>query len=255
MSLLVLFDIDGTLLDSAGAGRDALEEALVDVYGTAGPIDELSFAGLTDPCIARHLLTRAGMATGDIDRGLEALWMRYVELLALALEARRGRLRVNVGVEALLDELESLAAAVGLLTGNIARGAFEKLRACGLDRRFGFGAYGSDAEDRDALPAIARARAREATGRPSSRERAWIIGDTPRDIACARAGRMSVIAVATGSYTVEELQAAGADVAVPTLADTAHVISVLVDESRAAPEDARFEELEVAKQESGPGGF
>jgi len=254
VSLLLLFDIDGTLLDSAGAGRDAIEEALVDVYGTAGPIGDISFAGLTDPSIARSLLTHAGLAPAEIDRGLEALWTRYVELLALALEDRRARIRVNAGVEPFLDALETLGAAIGLLTGNIARGASEKLEACGLASRFGFGAYGSDAEDRDALPDIALARAHEATGRRFSRAETWIIGDTPLDIACARAGCVNVIAVATGSYSVEELASAGADLAVSTLSDTAHLVSVLVDESRSVSGSARFAAPDAASEENGPGG-
>jgi len=254
VSLLVLFDIDGTLVDSGGAGRDAIEEALLDVYGTAGPIDEISFAGLTDPFIVRSLLTRAGLMPAEIDRGLETLWTRYVALLAVALEDRRSRIRVNAGVETFLDALETLGAAVGLLTGNIARGAFEKLDACGLARRFGFGAYGSDAEDRDALPDVALSRAHEVTGRRPLRAETWIIGDTPRDIACARAGRLNVIAVATGSYSIEDLVSAGADLAVPTLEDTEHLVSVLLGESRSASEGARFPLPEVASEESGPGG-
>lgn len=259
MGLLLLFDIDGTLVDSAGAGRDAIEEALVDVYGTAGPIDDISFAGLTDPSIVRSLMTRAGVAPAEIDAELDALWNRYVELLVLALEERRARIRVNAGVEAFLDALETLEADIGLLTGNIARGAFEKLKSCGLASRFGFGAYGSDAEDRDALPDIALDRAHEATGRRASRADTWIIGDTPRDIACARAGQMNVIAVATGSYSVQDLASAGPDLTVPTLEDTTDLISVLVDESRTASGSARFAASDVASEESseesGPRGF
>ena len=227
LSLVVLFDIDGTLVDTVGAGRDAIEGALVEIFGTAGPIDELSFAGLTDPWIVRRLMRLAGFDDAEIDARLESLWASYVIRLSDALEGRRSRLRVHAGVFGLLDELERRGAGVGLVTGNIEPGARAKLAACGLEGRFSFGAFGSDAEDRDALPAIALERAPGAIGRVADPRRTWIVGDTPRDIGCARAGGVRALAVATGQFDVAELLALGPDHAVATLKDTATVLELL----------------------------
>jgi phosphoglycolate phosphatase-like HAD superfamily hydrolase len=240
VDVLALFDIDGTLVDAAGAGRDAIEIALIEVFGTAGPIDELPFAGLTDPFIARTLMRHAGFSNPEIDAGLPALWTSYAVRLEAILEDRRAQARVHPGVHDLLSALESLGTAIGLVTGNIARGARHKLEACGIEDRFPFGSFGSDAENRDELPQIAIRRATESTGREYEDDRIWIIGDTPRDIGCARAAGIRVLAVATGSFTRAELEEAGADIALETLADTERVLSVLRDESRGASEHARF---------------
>ncbi|MDX1393912.1 MAG: HAD family hydrolase [Gemmatimonadota bacterium] len=229
MSVLALFDIDGTLVDTAGAGSAAVEVALVEVFGTPGPIDELSFAGLTDPLIVRTLMRHAGFEDHEIDARAPALWAAYTAHLVdrLAEPERRARSRVHEGVPELLDALEVAEAALGLVTGNIAEGARLKLDALGIADRFGFGSYGSDAEDRDLLPAIAIERARAATGTSHDPTRTWIIGDTPRDIACARATGIRVLAVATGSFSVDELVAAGADHAVESLAETDEVLRLL----------------------------
>jgi len=253
VSLVVLFDIDGTLVDTAGSGRDAIEGALVEVFGTAGPIDELSFAGLTDPYIVRQLMLHAGFDDAEIDARLDALWAAYLGRLDAVLASRSSRLRVHPGVAALLDALQRVGAGVGLLTGNIEGGAHLKLGACGLAGRFGFGAFGSDAEDRDALPAIALGRAREALGRLAPPERTWVVGDTPRDIGCARAGGVRVLAVATGQFTVRDLRAIGPDHAVDTLADTELVLALLDGESRAAGEDATLAVGDGAASAAGNG--
>ena len=240
MDVLTLFDIDGTLVDSAGAGRDAIELALLEVYGTAGPINELSFAGLTDPFIVRTLMRHAGLSDDEIDAQLPALWASYERRLEAILVDRAARARVHPGVLDLLAALEGLGAAIGLVTGNIARGARHKLAACGIHDRFPFGSFGSDAEDRDELPAIAIRRARRTMGRAYAADRTWIIGDTPRDIGCARAAGVRVLAVATGSFTRRQLEDAGADVALDSLGDTGRVLDVLSVESRGVAEGARF---------------
>jgi len=227
VSLLVLFDVDGTLIDSAGAGREAIEGALHDVYGTAGPIDELPFDGLTDPSIARTLLRAGGIADARIEAGLDALWATYLARLADSLGARAGRVRALDGVSALLDALAGAGAVVGLVTGNIEPGAARKLDACGLGGRFSFGAFGSDAEDRDALPAIALERATASTGCPFAPDRVWIVGDTPRDVRCARAGGVRALAVASGRYSVAQLAACAPDHVTSSLADTEWVLERL----------------------------
>ncbi len=227
MSVLPLFDIDGTLVDTAGAGRDAIEVALIEVYGTTGPINDLSFAGLTDPFIVRTLMQHAGLSDPEIDAHMERLWEVYADRLKGILRERRERATVHAGVHELLDELERAGATLGLVTGNIADGANLKLAACGIADRFVFGSFGSDAEDRDELPKIAIERARDVTGVEFEPERTWIIGDTPRDIGCARACGIRVLAVATGSFSVAELEEAGADHAFESLRDTDRILGCL----------------------------
>ena len=218
MSLLVLFDIDGTLVDTAGAGRAAIGYALERVYGTTGPIDDLPFDGRTDPGIARDLLRSAGLDDRAIDDSLERLWAAYVDRLRVELKAREREVRVAPGIHELLAELGAAGATLGLLTGNIVEGAREKLRACGLAGRFAFGAFGSDAEEP---------------------HRSWVVGDTPRDIRCARAGGLRALAVATGRYGLDELGRHGPDGAVPTLADTHRVLDLMGVGGRAAVAKAR----------------
>lgn len=231
--MLLLFDIDGTLVHSAGAGRAAIEGAMHAVYGTAGPIDELRFDGLTDPQIVRTLLRAVAWEDEAIDAGLGAVWAEYEGRLVEELAARREEVRPAEGVPALLDLLVARGATLGLVTGNIATGAEHKLAACGLGGRFGFGAFGSDAEDRDALPPIAVARATERTGLRFEPRETWVIGDTPRDVACARAAGVRALAVATGRYSVEELTATGADGVEASLVDADGVLSRLGADARA----------------------
>lgn len=227
---LLLFDIDGTLLSTHGAARRAFERALLDVYGTAGPIDDHDFAGKTDPQIARELLRLAGLADARIDDGLPRLWQGYLAGLADEMNSPDHRTGVMPGVPALLDELERRSddALLALLTGNIEPGAVLKLESVGLERRFRFGAYGSDDERRGRLPAVALSRARDRAGRSFDAADAVIIGDTPYDVACGREAGMRVAGVATGPYTTEQLMTAGADVAWDTLADTAAVVDWLM---------------------------
>lgn len=224
--LVVLFDVDGTLIDAGGAGRHAIERALLRVYGTTGPIDDLPFDGLTDPAIARSLLSAAGVAEARIERDMVALWDAYVECLETRLREAPGSVRALDGTVELLDALAGRGALVGLLTGNIERGAVRKLAACGLHRRFRFGAYGSDDEDRDRLPDVALRRA--AAHHPGvNPARAWIIGDTPRDVRCARAGGLRALGVATGRYSRRALRDCGADYAADSLLDTARILEAL----------------------------
>lgn len=226
---LLLFDVDGTLVRVDGAGREALREALRAVYGETGPIDGFDFHGRTDPAIVRGLLRAVGRDDAWIDRGLPRLWPLYCEALERELAARRGATRPCPGVPRLLAVLEEEPGFVpGLLTGNVEGGAWRKLRACGLDRRFGFGAFGSDSERREDLPAIAVRRARAATGRRFAAHEVVVIGDTPEDIRCARSAGVRCLAVATGRYGVEELAGHGPDAVLDDLADAERALSAVV---------------------------
>jgi phosphoglycolate phosphatase len=222
---LILFDIDGTLLSTDGAAKRAFHATLLDVYGTAGPIDTHSFAGKTDPQIARELLTLAGLAESDIDAGLIRLWDGYLARLAGEL-ATGAQTTVMPGVVPLLERLAQLDehVVVALLTGNIRPGAALKLEAGGIAEHFDFGAFGSDHGARDRLPAIAVERALERTGHVFEGGDVVILGDTPFDVSCGRGIGCRAAAVATGPFRGEQLAEAGADVVWQTLEQTDAVI-------------------------------
>jgi phosphoglycolate phosphatase len=206
MRRLLLFDIDGTLIDTQGAGRAALARAMLDVYGETGPIDEFAFHGKTDPAIVRALLRAVGFTDGEVDGRMSALWSVYVEYLDHELGDRTDGLTICAGVTELLAEAEAAGdLALGLVTGNVEGGAWRKLRACGLADRFGLGAYGSDSEHREQLPPLAMARAHAALGVAFERRAVVVIGDTPEDIRCARSAGVTSFAVASGRYTGDEL--------------------------------------------------
>lgn len=206
---LILFDIDGTLLHTQGAGRRAIHAALLAELGAVGHGD-VRFDGKTDPQIVRELL-RGHPDAGD-DGRIAAVCRRYVELLESELNAPHARPTVYPGALPLLDLLEGRGDAVlGLLTGNVVEGARLKLRAAGIaPDRFRVGAFGSDHADRSCLPAIAAARAAALFARVPRGDEVVIVGDTPSDMTCGRAIGARAIGVATGSYTSDELAAAGA---------------------------------------------
>jgi phosphoglycolate phosphatase len=228
MKRLILFDIDGTLLSTNGAARRAFERALLEVYGTAGPIGSHPFDGKTDPQIARELLMAAGLADPAIDAQLPALYQRYLEGMAREIARPAHRTSVYPGVAPLLDALQARSdVLVGLLTGNIAEGAALKLRSAGLAHYFRVGAYGSDSERRDALPAVAVQRAREHCGQSFSGKDIVVIGDTPSDISCGQSLGVFAVGVCTGSHSRERLVAEGADVVLDDLSETDRVLDIL----------------------------
>ena len=213
--LLLLFDIDGTLVSGAtDAHRDAMHEALLKVHGvdaTRVMRRPLAPAGRTDPEIARAILLDAGISAERIDDRAddvrEQCCRAYARLCPDDLSAT-----VLPGVSALLERLSARPAArLGLLSGNYELIGRLKLARAGLGRHFpsGQGAFGSDAEDRAALPAIARRRA-GTRGTPHRRELTAVIGDTPRDIACARADGVRCVAIATGPFAPDQLSGADA---------------------------------------------
>jgi phosphoglycolate phosphatase-like HAD superfamily hydrolase len=229
---LVLFDVDGTLLWTDGAGRRAIHRALLDEAGTAGPIATYRFDGKTDPQIVQELLSLAGHPSASDDAMIQAVCHRYVDHLRAELDHPTRTTRVLAGIEPLLAALEPHEAAdralVGLLTGNVAPGAALKLRSAGLDpERFRVGAYGSDSARRGDLPQVAAARASALTGRPFAGADVVILGDTPDDVACGRSIGARSVAVATGFYDVPALRACGATYVFETLTDTAAVLDAI----------------------------
>jgi phosphoglycolate phosphatase len=223
---LVLWDVDGTLLRSGPAGRLAFADAVEAVFGASVAHDELPrMAGKTDRQIGLEVLSRLGRPADHLP-ALEAA-------IQVALRDRFDQVRaegvVLPGVRALIDVLDRAGATQTLVTGNIEPNAWLKLHALGLAPgpvRLELGAYGSDDGDRDNLVPIALDRCR-AAGVAVDTRRAWVVGDTPLDLGCARAAGVRCLLVATGTYGYGELAAAGADAVVEDLADTAAVCAIL----------------------------
>ncbi len=229
LTRLVLFDVDGTLIWSAGAGRSAIAQALLAEMGMTGPIEDYRFDGKTDPQIVMELMTAAGHPDAESETHVQAVCRRYLDHLTHELRTRKGSVRLYPGVENLLAALEQRGdMLVGLLTGNIAEGAHQKLTAAGIDTsRFRVGAYGSDSAVRADLPPIAAARAAPLMGRVPEGKEIIIIGDTPADMTCGDGVHARAIGVATGRHSVVELLAAGAHMAFDSLLDTASVVDAI----------------------------
>jgi phosphoglycolate phosphatase-like HAD superfamily hydrolase len=227
---VVLFDIDGTILRTDGAGRRAMERALVDAFGTAGE-PRYRYDGKTDRQIVRELMREAGFDDATINSRMAEVIHAYVQLLHAELREGAARVRCYAGVEQLIDALEARSdRVVGLLTGNVEPGAFAKLAAVGLAQaRFRVNAFGSDHEERGELPAIALERARAALAAEFSGDQLIIIGDTPNDIACGRGVGARCIAVATGNYRVSDLESHSPHAAFEDLSDTERVIRAIDD--------------------------
>ncbi|MEP7001682.1 MAG: HAD family hydrolase [bacterium] len=228
---VVLFDIDGTLLWTDGAGRRAVHQALADVFGALPPEDH-EFDGKTDPQIVRELMRLAGVADDAIDANLPEALRRYVELLHLELGGDNHTDKTYPGIAPLLDALEARTdVLLGLLTGNVHDGAFAKLAAVGLDgSRFKVGAFGSDHALRAELPAIARARAEALLGHAVSGNDVVVIGDTPSDMSCGNGIGARAIGVATGRYSVAALGACNPAAVFANLSDTAAVMRAILGE-------------------------
>lgn len=226
MIRIVLFDIDGTLVRTGGAGRRAFISTLEDVL--ARPVDHegIAFAGRTDLAIFRSLLERNGVPHPDPEMRAR-VFDRY--LFHLDRELAAGDVfRLCPGVRELLAGLSrDPEFLVGLLTGNIETGARRKLAQVGIDGAFSFGAFGSDDEERDRLVPIARARAARIAGPAAEEAAIVVVGDTPLDIRCARAGGARVLAVATGICDREDLASHAPDILLDDLSRTDEVLTLL----------------------------
>ena len=228
---LILFDLDGTLLWSDGAGRAAIHQALTDEIGTARPIDGVTLAGRTDMAIARELLRTANHPDAESDDCVRRVCDRYVELLEGELQSAERYVRVYDGVHELLKVLGARKdAVVGLLTGNVEQGAILKLRAAGIDpAQFQVVAYGSDAYSRDALPPIAVSRAGAVMACIPRGHEVVIVGDTPADMTCGKGISARAIGVATGPFDVAELEEAGGYAVFNDLSDTEAVVTAIYE--------------------------
>ena len=214
--MLYLFDIDGTLVDTGGAGLAALTEATREVFGHDGPA--LDLAGSTDLGIIANIY--AYFKIELTAEQIEVYFKTYLGRLNWNLTHGGFPGRVLAGVPELLTRLaeQQPRATIGLLTGNTADGAAAKMLHFGLTKHFAFGAYGCDHADRNRLGPIALERAALHAGRNFTVTETWVIGDTPKDIACAHAIGARCLAVATGQFSAEQLLAHGADRVVESLA-------------------------------------
>jgi phosphoglycolate phosphatase-like HAD superfamily hydrolase len=205
---LLLFDVDGTLLRANGGGETAIEQAVSTVTGKSATTDGISFSGRTDPAIFRDVLRTNGLPIRD--DLLNDVLRAYVEAAREAIHPENvSRLP---GAKALLTLLARRSDTfLGLVTGNVEPIAFHKLETVGLAEYFSVGAFGSDHADRSRLPPLAAKRAAEIAGHSFSLDQAIVIGDTGRDIECARAAGTRAVAVCTGRPDRSELAAATPD--------------------------------------------
>jgi phosphoglycolate phosphatase len=218
LKTLLLWDIDGTLIDSGGAGERALKVSLEREFGISDALTWLDWAGRTDKWIARQILAHHGLETDteNIRRFLDGY------LAAVAEGMANPHAKTLPGVETALSWAAGhRELAQGLLTGNLERGAKIKLEHFDLWKYFAFGAFADDSEVRNELGPHAIRRAAEHHRIPFNPERVYVIGDTPHDIACGRAIGARTVAVATGKFSVDALRPFGADVVLPDLADLA----------------------------------
>jgi phosphoglycolate phosphatase len=215
MVRLVLFDIDGTLLHTGGVGIKAFARAFASEFGIAEGADRLKFSGRTDVSLVRELFTLQGIEPSA--QNFDRFFAAYLHWLQQFIPDCKGG--ACPGVLEFHDSLLALPEPplIGLLTGNIKRGARIKLERFDLWEKFPFGAFADDHEERDQIAAAALRRGSQQFGRDLRGEEVLVIGDTPLDIRCGRAIGAKVLAVATGGATLEELERHNPDWAVPDL--------------------------------------
>jgi phosphoglycolate phosphatase len=224
--LLILWDIDGTLIRSGGLAAEIFELALATVVGEV-PRERVRMSGKTDPQIISEYLATMGVNDPGV---LPAVLQLAERELAAAEPLLSEQGSICAGVSDLLERLSTCERVTQtLLTGNVAPNARVKLRAFGLDHfvDFEIGAYGSDHAERTNLVPIALERAARLRSLHIDPDRTWVIGDTPNDAACARAGGVRCLLVASGTYSLEELQLQAVDATLADLGDTEHVMSLI----------------------------
>ena len=233
MIRLLLFDIDGTLLLSGGAGTRALNRTFEEIYGVPAAFAGIPVAGRTDILILNDALDRAGIEADDTARA--TFLERYCERFEREILQPGPRKGLMPGVRQLLEHLAPRSdVTCALVTGNVARAARIKLEHFGIWRYFACGAYGDDAPRRDDLVPIAVNRARNTGVDVATPAQAVVVGDTPLDVQCAAAAGARSVCVTTGSFDAETLWRAGADAVLPDLTDLQRFLLAVCMESVAA---------------------
>lgn len=230
---LVLFDIDGTLIRCGKAPRRAITEAMKNVFGTSGNVDQYPFSGKTDSQIIFDVIKGAAIDEKIVLNRLPEAITKYVELLQATLQT--GDITIMSGIQTLLDALDQQSqVTLGLLTGNVFEGAKIKLTCAGLHSYFfngydSIGAFGSDAMNRNQLPAIAVKRALARTGQLFKEKNIVIIGDSPYDVLCGKSLNVKSIAVATGWHAMNELQEHQPDYFFDDFSDTGKAVESILN--------------------------
>jgi len=223
---IVLFDVDGTLLDSSGAGKRSLQRTFQELHDIPDAFAGYDFVGRTDlgivhDAFATHL-NRAPTA-GETDAACE----RYLDLLEVELARPGVQVRMMPGIRVLLERLRENGITLGMATGNLQRGAYLKIGVAGLGELLPFGGFGSDSKDRAELTRLAGARGREARGEDIPDERILVVGDSPLDIKAGHAAGMHVLSVLTGWTPEEDLRALGPEHLLADLSDTDGLIRLI----------------------------
>lgn len=213
----ILFDIDGTLINSGGAGAASWRMAFDELYGIPADIGEFTDTGMTDPDVGRRTFEAVMHRTPDAGEFAHLLERRLHHLRA-AVEQSDGYL-VLPGAEALLERLIDDGYLLGLVTGNVEASAHIKLHRAQLNRFFSFGGYGSDSNDRGELTRIALQRAALTYGAPIAPDQALVVGDTPNDVRGAHAAGIECVGVGSHRYSAEQLREAGADYTITSLTE------------------------------------
>lgn len=221
---LLLWDIDGTLISTGAAGHRAIIRATAERFGGDGDLDGVEIAGRTDTGIAQQVLQKYGAPIND--QSVDSFLDLYVRLLAEELPKRQGRVLPGV-LELLQRAAQQPDTTLGLLTGNLERGAKLKLEHYKLWHFFAFGAFSDDHHDRNELGAFALSRALEGTGINFAGSQVDVIGDTGHDIACGKAFGARTVAIATGSWSREQLAEHHPDFLFDDLSDVDEVIHTL----------------------------
>ena len=220
----ILFDIDGTIMDSGGAGTRAMDTAFMEIFSVSNAFQTINMAGKTDMQILKEGF---GLHNIDYSNGvIPEFYRSYIRYLKQNI--RNGMGHIKPGIREALRELQAQKEFVlGLLTGNIEEGARVKLDFFGLNLYFDIGAFGSDDEDRDRLLPVAVDKLFKRDSLKVSFSDCIVIGDTPRDVSCSKPYGAFSVAVATGPYSAKTLSAAGADVVLKDLSDTEGFLAIL----------------------------
>lgn len=229
---VLLFDIDGTLVTTGGAGRRAIQRAFAEECGRDEGTLHFRLDGMTDRAIVRQALQSAGLQATE--ERIDHVLTRYIELLTDEVaKAHPEQYRLHPGMQAAIHHAAEAGCAVGLGTGNIRPGAKIKLERVGIYERFPFGGFGCDHESRPELIRIGAERGAQHLGIPLPECRVVVIGDTPKDVAAAHAIGAECIGVGTGSFTPAELREAGAEWAFPDLSSAEALDALLLGHPRA----------------------